>query len=317
VLSDVLDSEEAQHVRRVVTDEIDDVREAIAGLGQRVKLLCIYGGDGTIFRVLNDLFRHGTTTPPRIALLGGGTMNVTSAWCGMSRKPGENFRRVMRAYMSGKLLWREVPLLSVKHDEHTAYAFTFGLGPLVRILERFEAGQKSKGNAVGVGVKSIAAALSGMGREYKDVLREAQADVTIDDLRVPYDRFAAVFANVTGVINPLVEPFVGDRDRDSFYFLSYAVSAREFAWNAPLLARARRPMDPRSLLHPVSTWRQLMLTLSGKEGIPSDPRYVNQTARRVAIDTTDTHYTLDGEVFSVKSPHFDLGLGPTLQLATL
>lgn len=43
VLADVLDSEEARAVHRIVTDEIDDVRGAISELGPRVTLLCIYG----------------------------------------------------------------------------------------------------------------------------------------------------------------------------------------------------------------------------------------------------------------------------------
>jgi diacylglycerol kinase family enzyme len=59
---------------------IQDVHEAIAGLGQRVKLLCIYGGDGTIYRVINELLRDPASTPPRLALLGGGTMNVAARW---------------------------------------------------------------------------------------------------------------------------------------------------------------------------------------------------------------------------------------------
>ena len=113
VLADVLDSEEAKSAHRIVTDDIEDIREAIASLGQRVQLLCIYGGDGTIYRVLNELLRDPAAPVPRLAFLGGGTMNVTAAWCGMSRSPGENFRRVMRAYRADGLLWREVPLIAV------------------------------------------------------------------------------------------------------------------------------------------------------------------------------------------------------------
>ncbi|MFO0547174.1 MAG: diacylglycerol kinase family protein [Polyangiaceae bacterium] len=291
-LADVLDSEEAKSAHRIVTDEIADVREAIMGVGQRVKLLCIYGGDGTIYHVINELVRDPNATPPRIALLGGGTMNVTAAWCGMSSSPGDNFRQVMRAYLTDQLLWREVPLLAVTQDGKTRYGFTFGMGPLIRILVRFEQGAKSKAAAVGIGLKSIASAITKFPRGYQHVLDEMQATIQADGATLGHDRYAAVFANVTGVINPMVAPFVGERSRDSFHFLAYAVSAREFALMAPLLARAKLPRK-------------------------NDPRYHNHAAREVILETSEPHYTLDGEVFASTSSRIELRLGPTLQLATL
>jgi diacylglycerol kinase family enzyme len=317
VLADVLDSDEAKHAHRIVTDDIDDVRAAIAGLGQRVKLLCIYGGDGTIYHVINELLRDPGATPPRLALLGGGTMNVTAGWCGMRRSPGENFRQVMRAYTADRLLLREVPLLAVEQKGRVSYGFTFGAGPLVRVLVRYEAGKKTRGNAVVLGVKSALGAVSRFPRDVQPMLRELEGRVTSDGSALPWDRFAAVFANVTGVINPFVEPFVAERTRDSFHFLAYAVSSREFAMMAPLLARGRLPIDPRSLLHPVSTWRQALLSLVGRGGLPLDPRYVNQPARHVVLETPESHYTIDGEVFPSLDGRLDLRLGPQLHLATL
>lgn len=317
MLADVLDSDEAQAVHRIVTDEIDDVREAIAGLGQRVKLLCVYGGDGTIYRVINELLRATSDKPPRVAFLGGGTMNVTSAWCGMRRSPGENFRQVMRAYMADRIFWREVPLVAVSQNAQTSFGFTFGVGPLVRILERYEAGKKSHANALAIGMKSVASAVSSLPRGWKPVLRELEGRVSVDGVVLPYERYAALFANVTGVINPFIQPFVDDRTRDSFHFLAYAVSSREFAMMAPLLARARLPIDPRSLLHPVSVWRKALLSLVGKGGLPFDPRYVNHPARHLVVETNEAHYTIDGEVFPSLGGRFDVTLGPLLHVATM
>lgn len=317
VLADVLDSDEARTAHRIVTDEIEDVREAIAGLGKRVKLVCIYGGDGTIYRVINELLRDPTVTPPRLAFLGGGTMNVTAAWCGMGRAAGENFRQVIRAFIADRLLWREVPLVTVTQKGKTHYGFTFGLGPLVRVLERYEAGHKSRAKAVTVGVKSALAAVSRFSRDYQPVLREMDARITVDGQRLPYERWAALFANVTGVINPFVEPFAADRTLDSFHFLAYAVSSREFAMMAPLLARGRLPIDPRSLLHPISTWRQALLALVGRGGLQADPRYVNHPARHLVIETGEAHYTIDGEVLPSIDERFEVRLGPAVRVATL
>src|SRR5678815_1375834 len=72
-LAGILDSEEARHVRRIVTDSVEDIAHAVAELGQDAKLLCIYGGDGTIQRVL-DRLAPDAHEHIRLALLGGGTM---------------------------------------------------------------------------------------------------------------------------------------------------------------------------------------------------------------------------------------------------
>ena len=317
VLADVLDSEEAKSVSRIVTDEIDDVREALAALGQRVKLLCIYGGDGTVYRVINELLRDPTYTPPRLAILGGGTMNVTASWCGMRRSPGENFRQVMRAYLADRPLWREVPLVALKQNEQTLYGFTFALGPLVRILEKYETGKKTHANALAIAFKSALGAIGKAPKEFQSILQELEAEVTVDGQRLPATRFAAVLANVTGKVNPFVEPFHGERTRDTFHFLAYAVSSREFAMMTPLLMRAKLPIDPKSLLHPVSAWRQALLSLvGGQGGLPIDPRYANYPAKKVVIETDEPHFTLDGEVLPSRDRRFELSLGPQLHLAT-
>jgi diacylglycerol kinase family enzyme len=317
VLADVLDSYEAKAAYRVVTDDINNIREALSALGQRVKLLCIYGGDGTIFRVINELLRQPGTVLPRLAFLGGGTMNVTSAWCGMSQSAGENFRNVMRAYLAGELQWREVPLVAVTNGGRTGYGFTFGLGPLVRIVRRFEESRKSRLRAVAIGLTSMVGAVTGVPKSWGPTLREMVGKVVADGETLPYNRYAAVFANVTGVINPGVKPFVGERTRDSFHFCAYAVSSREFAVMAPLLLRAQIPIDPLSLLRPVPLWRQALLSLLGRGELPVDKRYVNHPARQVVIETPEECYTIDGEVILADGPRFELALGPQLQLATL
>ncbi|MBI5481936.1 MAG: hypothetical protein HY906_23985 [Deltaproteobacteria bacterium] len=317
VLADVLDSYEAKAAYRIVTDDIDNIREALQSLGQRVKLLCIYGGDGTIFRVINELLRRPGAVPPRLALLGGGTMNVTSAWCGMSSSAGENFRSVMRAYFADELQWREVPLVAATNGGRTGYGFTFGLGPLVRIVQRFESSPKSRARALSIALTSVVGAITGVPRSWAATLREMEARLVADGQQLPFERFAAVFANVTGVINPMVKPFVGERTRDTFHFCAYAVSPREFAVMAPLLLRAQLPIDPRSLLRPVPLWRQALLSLAGRGELPVDERYVNHPARHVVVETTEQWYTIDGEVLPAEGPRFELALGPQLQLATL
>src|SRR5690606_12069844 len=160
---------------------------------------------------------------PRIALLGGGTMNVTARSLGMTGSPAENFRAVMRAYEADSQTWREVPLLAVSDGVRIQHGFTFGLGPLVRLLERFESGKKGMLPAARLAVRSMSSAVIG-GRNTRGLLGEARARVRCDGEELPYERFSAIFCNTTGTINPYVWPFVGDRSRERFHFLAYAGS---------------------------------------------------------------------------------------------
>jgi diacylglycerol kinase (ATP) len=316
-LADVLDSEEAKSVRRIVTDEIKDVREALVSVGQRPKLVCIYGGDGTIYHVINEMLRNQPPGDPlpRLALLGGGTMNVTGRICGMTASPGENFRSIMRAYLTDKLLWREVPVMAITSGEQRSYGFTFGMGPLVRLLNRYENGSKGKLAALGLGVRAIAAAVSPIRTSMSDLFEDMQGSVVADGSELPYHHFTAVFANTTGAINRAIEPFTDPRTRETFHFLAYAVSSREFAMLTPLLARGKLPFDRSELLNPLAVWRLLSSVAAGKGPLPRDPRYVNHPAQQLRIESSESIYTIDGEVLQASGSPLEVKLGPSLQLA--
>jgi hypothetical protein len=70
-------------------------------------------------------------------------------------------------------------------------------------------------------------------------------------------------------------------------------------------------------LHPISTWRQALLSLVGRGGLSTDPRYVNHPARQLVIESDEPHYTIDGEVMPSSDRRFEVRLGPSLHLATL
>ena len=311
-MAGVLDSPEAKGVRRIVTDHIDDVGAALAGVGQRADLVCIYGGDGTIFHVLNELLRipgNGKELP-RIFLLGGGTMNVTATWLGMGGTPADNFRAVMMAYQAGTLRYRKVPLLRVRSGETEHFGFTFGTGPLVRLLDRYEHGGKGKLSALVLGLRAAGSAISPLRSAMSPLLDVQNARVVADGRPLDWNEFAAVFANTTGAVQRLVAPFVGERPADQFHFLAYAVSSREMAARLPWLAQAKRPLDAELLRKPFSAAQKLWTGA----GLPRDPRYVNGAARRLLVETTETIFTIDGEVLPTEGP-FEVSLGPELSLA--
>lgn len=316
-LASILDSEEARFARRVVTDSIDDVGPALISLSRSTRLLCVYGGDGTIQRVLDVLFRtpEAMQSCPQLAFIGGGTMNLGARWSGLTRSPRRNFREVVRAFRRGELALREIPLLRVENGDQTHYGFTFGMGPLIRIVAEYENGRKGKLAAIATGARAVAAIWSSRPASWQPIVSEMTGDVFIDGERVPHERYTAIFCSVTGLINPTVEPFARRRTPETFYCLAYAVSRREFVLAMPLLWRGYLPIDARSLLHPVSTWKQIVLSYFGKGVVPADPRYVNVTARRVRVESAEEVYTVDGEILHGHGPSIEVTLGPQLRLA--
>jgi diacylglycerol kinase family enzyme len=314
-LADILDSDEARIARRIVIDRVRDIAPALASMGERAKLVCIYGGDGTVQRVLDEMLRNGTNLQPNLAIIGGGTMNVTSAWCGMSGSPIRNFRAIVDAYMKGALHYKEVPLLEVRQGNRVHWGFTFGLGPMVRILDAYERGRKGKAAALGVVAKAVSNIWTKWPSEYGKLLEDMQAEIRAGDSILPFSKYTAFFCNITGSLNPGVKPFSKPRTRDTFHYAAYAVNKREIAMLLPLLVRGWIPMDPKSLLRPASTWKQISMSWLGKGSLPLDPRYINELSNSVEIRTSEPFYTIDGEILSSTGEPIRVTLGPTLKLA--
>jgi len=317
-LAGILDSDEGRAARRIVTDSVHDLAPALSSIGRGARLLCIYGGDGTIQRILDRMTPAGLEDI-HLALIGGGTMNVTSRWCGLKGSPEENFRAVARAYHAGNLLLKEVPLLEVKQKGNVHRGFTFGMGPVVRILDAYERGRKGKAAAIATGLGSIAAAWTGFPRTLKPLTESTPAEVKLDGEMLPDRRFSALFANVTGMINPGVSPFAEERRRDSFYCAAYSVDARELTMALPMLVRGWLPVSPRLSWKLPTPWRteEQLREHGDKPSMPlaADPRYVNRIVKEFEISTDESLYTVDGELFESSDHVTRVELGPTIKLA--
>lgn len=314
-LAGILDSAEARQVRRVVTDSIADIGPALHNLSKRVQLVCIYGGDGTIQKILTEIFRTLGAGNPPVALIGGGTMNVTARWCGWTDSPEKNFRRVVRDFMTDKLTTREVPLLAVQQGPHTEYGFTFGAGPVIRILDEYERGTKGKLEALKLAGRSVASAWGKLPGRTDPLLEPMSAEILADGVRLPQDRYVALFCNITGRVVRLVRPFPNDRQRETFHVLAYAITARELGALLPLIVRGFVPIDPKALVQPVSLWNQLGLAYFGKGSLPLDPRYINRAASTLELRTDERVYTIDGEILESTGEPISVALGPTLRMA--
>ena len=257
-----------------------------------------------------DRLAPGTHEQIHLALLGGGTMNVTSRWCGFSRDPARNFRHVVRGHRSGDLLFKEVPVLDVRTGHQLHRAFTFGMGPIVRLLDAYERGRKGRVAALGTAARAISAAWFKRPGEYDRLLAPLEGEIILDGEKLPHDQFAALFANVTGQINPGVEPFVEERSRDTFYCAASAVSIREMSLALPFLIRGWLPLDVAALTEPGRLLERLR-----NPALFADPRYINRTGSRLEVKSAEPLYTVDGEILEAQGGEVTVGIGPQLRLA--
>ena len=94
---------------------------------------------------------------------------------------------------------------------------------------------------------------------------------------------------------------------------------REFAGLAPMLARAKLPIDPAAvpaaILRPFDGARRLWRSVAGKEHLPADPRYVNRPAQRLILESDERNITIDGELVPLVDGRAEVSLGPTVRLA--
>lgn len=313
-LADILDSAEATQARRIVTDEIEDIVTSLKRLGGQAKLICIYGGDGTILKFLNSVYPTGRTEPLLLAFIGGGTMNVSARWSGWAQRPAVNFSRVVRQYVEDRLITRDVPLLQVQQGESTFLGFTFGAGPPIRVLNEYENAPKGKAAALGWAARTVAATYLGTDRDLRRITEPMTAEIRLDGEVLPFRKFMATFCNTTGQIVRLVRPFPHERLRDTFHCLAYATGREESVLMLPFLARGMLPIDPKSLLKPTSEWKRIALGYLGRDELPLDPRYVNRLVARYEIRTDEPFFQLDGDIIPSTGEPITVSLGPTVRL---
>jgi diacylglycerol kinase family enzyme len=314
-LADILDSDEASHARRIVTDEIEDITASLRKLSDQVKLIVIYGGDGTILKTINSLYPQDREEPLMMALIGGGTMNVSARWCGWTGKPSHNFQQVVTMYLEDRLITRDVPMLQVVQGSTTQYGFTFGLGPSIRVLNGYEHNPKSTTTALIWLAMTVVAAYTGAPADLRQMTELMPATITLDDEVLPFGNFAYVFCNTTGQIVRWVKPFPHERHRETFHTLAYAISRQEGILLSPFLARGKIPIDPKSLLKPASDWKRIALAQVGKDSLPLDPRYINRTARKFVVQALDEPiYSIDGDIYPSTGEPIEVTLGPPVRM---
>ncbi|MBI4125243.1 MAG: hypothetical protein HY466_04860, partial [Deltaproteobacteria bacterium] len=197
-------------------------------------IIAIAGGDGTYQKTQTVLVHvYGRDPLPKIALLGGGTMNNMVNCLKLKGTPETILSRLIYQYHQDRP-FRETQLHLLKVNDQ--YGFLYGSGLLHRFLIDFN---KVEGPTRWTAIRML---LSAMGQALahskrgKVLCERMDADVTLDGRPWPFKNYTAVFA---GTIETLGLGFNAlyraRKEKDKFQICAFSLPPRQVVSSFPVL----------------------------------------------------------------------------------
>ncbi len=272
-----------------ITNSIDDLgRVAQLFLKQKIEILAINGGDGTISRTLTAFIRaYGTEPLPKILVLRGGTMNMLADNLGIRGTPEEILVRMIECE-SGLRPRRTKPLATLLVGGQ--YGFLFGNGFVARYLAAFYKKKTGPAGALWLIAKIYFNWIFRPNR-YADIVRDETFRLLFEGSETP-----APFSCVAMMVSTVERIPLGLRlfplawqKLSQFQFFSLKIPARQLPWRLPAAFLRNSPG------HFLGKWTKMAST--------------------VVISATNGRqpYTLDGELFEAPGGRLAIEVGPIVQ----
>jgi diacylglycerol kinase (ATP) len=264
------------------THSLDDVRRAVAGFRTAgIDVLGISGGDGTIAHTLTAAIEvYGDAPLPRIALLGGGTVNTVARGLGLAQRGPAMLRHVL----GGEVRIDRRHILQIGE----MYGFIFGTGAIANFCEAYyETGAPSAAMSARLLARAVGSTLVN-GPFVRRLMSRFRARITADGERWPVDDFALVMAATVPQIGLGSRPFYRCDERPGhFALIGVHCSAAQLVVELPRVFR----------------------------GVGMSPRKViDVVARDVAIESAAPfHYVVDGDLLT-SAGTLRVRTGPRLEL---
>jgi diacylglycerol kinase (ATP) len=250
----VLDRYKTAIYRLVVKPQ--DVAGALATMAaQQVDVLAVCGGDGTVQAVLTALFHNGPfAVLPSLALIAGGTSNMTAADVGVGGKPARALRCVL-AWSEGMGPTGQVirrPILRVDGGAGSApqFGMFFSAAGIVRVtrvrhVTRRRARSKLMRGGLGTAV-TVGQYLLGLALGHR-VVEPTPIAVCLDGQVHSMNNYLALFITTLERLNPGIRPYWGE-GRGPLRYTAVAYQPRNLLLAAPSLIRGRpsRYLTPES-----------------------------------------------------------------------
>ena len=253
---------------------IEGLRETLARFAtERVELIVINGGDGTVQAVITRLLNDGTfARPPTLAVLPGGMTNMIAHDVGAPRRTTTALRRLLSDRRPAIATRRVIRL--ARDDAEPIYGMFFGTAAIVRGIEYCRRAvhplKLESSTAAGAALAGLLARRLWRRGEDK-VFRGDEISVGLDGATPASDTYLVVLVTTLNRLVMRTRPFWGSGSGGLRY------------------TALRHP--------PKQMWRRLPAFLYGGEmrALPPDD-YISANADDVLLDMA-CPYTLDGELF--------------------
>ncbi len=279
------------HGSAEATRSLDDLHRACEDFHkERIDILGISGGDGTLHHTLTAMIRaYGDTPLPAVAILRGGTMNTVAASFGIRGESPRLLFELIDKHKRGQPFDSFTKRLLRVGD---TYGFIFGNGLIYNFLEAYyESGNPSPAVAASIVARGSASALVG-GPFARRLYRRVRASVTVDGETWAREDFGVVAAAVVEQIGLGFRPFYRLHDRpDAFQILGIHTDVVGFISELPRI-RAGAPMRR--------------------------DKVIDSLAHEVHFDCRgeEMGYTVDGDTYTTRG-ELTLGLGPEVRFLRL
>ncbi|MDD5043224.1 MAG: diacylglycerol kinase family protein [Patescibacteria group bacterium] len=256
--------------------------KAIRGLLEKIRrdkidVLFIYGGDGTLHRFLTDWFNFfgEEAEIPLLVPLHGGTMDIAATALGIPHNSAYAVTKIislLRKEENVKKFCRGLSLLKVSGSEsENLYGLEVALGPAVNFLKEYENGPKGLWQVAKIFIFSILAVLIGWPVRFQEFLRKLECSAEIDGVKIGRREFTVLYCSVIHRVIFGFRPFRDTHGLRGFRFLAYAVSPLAIVSRLPFLAYAI---------------------------IPKSDRYINSSAEEITLAGFEkTMFTVDGDIY--------------------
>ena len=215
-----------EHLAKIVGNEIllpslETLDSTIASLREeKLDILGISGGDGTIHQTLSAMYRVYKDNPwPKIVLLSNGTMNNIAKNVGIRTKSIPQLQKIVNTIKEKRELTVSTRYPLIFDDEKAG--FIFGQGGIAKFLEAYyEAGNPSQAKAAYLLIRAILSSLIN-GSFVRKVFAPVKMDISADGKTLAHNRFTvSVLSSVSDLgfgfrpcyaplNNPKIAQFIG------------------------------------------------------------------------------------------------------------
>ena len=291
--------DDQQNLTHKIVTNAEDVARALEDLArQDVNLIVVNGGDGTIHAALTTLFHQRPyQTLPLLALLRGGTTNMTPKDLGLKGSRVQSLERIRSWAQSGGsegFIVRR-PILRLQHPtiRIPLYGLFFGAASISKGIDLFHSrihGTGLEGNPANAFI--LVRFLMAIAARDLNELGAARATITVDGKTLPAEQFILILTYTLERLIFGMQPHWGDED-GMLRFTAATASSRHFLRVMAAMCQGRRS--------------RLARPQNG---------FFSHNAQEVRM-ALDGRFTLDGELFEVDARQGELVLDAGGQAAFL